>query len=277
MTMQVILDSLAASFMANPVAWITFLITVGGAITLIILERVFPYAPYQKLFRPGFFNDFFWYSIVQSYILGLIIFGLIGVIDDVAPFERISIVRDLPLWLQVVVFIVIHDFYIYWFHRFQHHSKFFWRTHEAHHSTEDVDWLSGSRSHSLEILINQTVEFMPIILLASAEVAAIKGCIDAVWGMYIHANLDVRTGWLQFVINGPEMHRWHHATDVEAHNKNFSTKIAVWDWIFGTAYLPRGRKPSGYGLGESFPTNYFLQHAYAFRAFGDHKRDDRTG
>jgi hypothetical protein len=39
----------------------------------------------------------------------------------------------------------------------------------------DVDWLSGARSHALEILINQTIEFAPIVLLGAApEVALIK-------------------------------------------------------------------------------------------------------
>lgn len=181
--------------------------------------------------------------------------------------------KSVPLAVQVLIFLVTHDFYIYWFHRYQHSSRYFWRIHEAHHSTIDVDWLSGSRSHTLEILINQTVEFAPIILLgASPEVAVIKGTIDALWGMYIHSNINVRSGILQFIINGPEMHRWHHAGDEEAHNKNFSTKFAIWDWLFGTAYLPENTKPSYFGLDDNnFPENYLKQHFYAFRKF-DRKR-----
>lgn len=248
-------------------AWITLVVTVSSAMILVVLERIFPYTPGQRLFREGFFNDFVLYTLIQSYVLGLIIFGFIGWIDASSSFERIHVVRDLPIWLQVVVFFVVHDLYIYWFHRWQHHSRYLWRVHEAHHSTKDVDWLSGSRSHALEIMINQTVEFLPIVLFASPEVAVIKGCVDAVWGMYIHSNIDVRSGWLQRFINGPEMHRWHHATDDVAHDRNFATKIAVWDWMFGTAYLPPDRKPAGYGIGEGFPTNYLLQHAYAFRSF----------
>lgn len=256
--------------MGIDLTWITFVITVFSAVILIVLERRFPYTPGQRILREGFFNDFVWYSLVQSYVLGLVIFGLIEWIDASTSLERYHIVRDLPMWLQVILFFVVHDLYIYWFHRWQHSNIYLWRLHEAHHSTKDVDWLSGSRSHALEILINQTVEFLPIILLASPEVAVIKGCIDAVWGMYIHSNIDVRSGRLQRIFNGPEMHRWHHAIDADAHDHNFSTKIAVWDWLFGTAYLPLGRKPAGYGIGEGFPANYLQQHAYAFRkSIGD--------
>jgi sterol desaturase/sphingolipid hydroxylase (fatty acid hydroxylase superfamily) len=240
-------------------------ITVVGAIVLIIAEKIWPYEPKQTFFREGLWGDFFWYTIVQSYVLGLVIFGFLRWVDSSTSFHRWQAIQSLPIWCQVVFFVVMHDMYIYWFHRLQHNNGMLWRTHEAHHSTQDVDWLSGSRSHSVEILINQTIEFAPIMLLASPEVAVIKGCIDALWGMYIHSNINVKSGWLQYILNGPEMHRWHHATDEEAHNKNFSTKLALWDWMFGTAYKPEDKKPRSYGLGEWFPKGYFSQHVYAFR------------
>ena len=83
-----------------------------------------------------------------------------------------------------------------------HGNKYLWRLHEAHHSPKKIDWLSGSRSHAFEILINQTVEFLPIVLLGSPpEVAAYKGVISAVWGMYIHSNLGINTGFLRKIIN----------------------------------------------------------------------------
>ena len=155
-------------------------------------------------------------------------------------------------------------------HRWQHRNKYLWRLHEAHHSPTSVDWLSGSRSHCLEILINQTVEFAPIVLLgASPEVVPIKGAISAVWGMYIHSNLNVQTGWLQWIVNGPEMHRWHHAIG-KGMGSNFSTKLAIWDWMFGTAYLPADRQATGYGVRTWFPKHYVAQTLYAFRPF--HRR-----
>ena len=47
------------------------------------------------------------------------------------------------MWVQVLFFLVTHDFYIYWFHRWQHHNPVLWRTHEAHHSGKHVDWLDS--------------------------------------------------------------------------------------------------------------------------------------
>ena len=241
---------------------------ITGALVLIGLERLFPYDKGQKLIRDGFWVDLILYSLVQSYLLGLAIKYLVVWIDGQAGFSRLHLVLAWPLWGQVLFFLVLHDFYIYWFHRLQHHSPVLWRIHEAHHSTKDVDWLSGSRSHSLEILINQSIEFGAILFLGGApEVFLIKGCLSAVWGMYIHSNIDVRTGWLQYVINGPEMHRWHHSADASDGGFNYSTKLAIWDWIFGTARRP-AEKPRGYGLSDvDFPDGYVAQHVFAFRKF----------
>lgn len=245
----------------------SMLIIISAAVLFLILERLFPYNKGQEVLREGFFDDLALYTIAQSYILSILIFSyIINFIDSATGISRLKLFADIPIWIQLVFFTITHDIYIYWMHRWQHSNKWLWRIHEAHHSPKKVDWLSGSRSHALEILINQTVEFAPIVLLGSPpEVIAYKGVISAVWGMYIHSNLDVKTGWLQKIINGPEMYRWHHSTG-KGRNRNFVTKFAIWDWLWGTAFLPPS-KPDEYGLKTFFPKNYFAQTIYAFRSF----------
>jgi sterol desaturase/sphingolipid hydroxylase (fatty acid hydroxylase superfamily) len=251
----------------------SFIIIFASAILFIILERIFPYTKGQRVLREGFFDDLALYTIAQSYILGIIVFGLIiRGIDESTGLSRLHLFADVPIWIQLVIFTVSHDIYIYLMHRWQHKNKYLWRIHEAHHSPKKVDWLSGSRSHALEILMNQTIEFLPIVLLgAPVEVLAYKATISAVWGMYIHANLNVHTGNLQKIINGPEMHRLHHTTG-KGRNRNFATKFAIWDWLLGTAYLPEGIKAEDYGLKTYFPQHYFMQTLYAFRSFKSKKK-----
>lgn len=254
----------------------SMLIIIAAAVLFIILERLFPYTKGQKVLREGFFDDLALYTIAQSYILSIIIFGyLIYFIDNTTGLSRLQLFANVPIWIQLVFFTITHDIYIYWMHRWQHSNKWLWRIHEAHHSPKKVDWLSGSRSHALEILINQTIEFLPIILLGSpVEVIAYKGVISAIWGMYIHSNINVKTGNLQKIINGPEMHRWHHSTG-KGRNRNFATKLAIWDWIWGTAYLP-DYKPEEYGLKTYFPEHYFSQTLFAFRSFKAKKSNKET-
>jgi hypothetical protein len=83
--------------------------------------------------------------------------------------------------------------------------------------------------------------------------------------MWIHSNIDWDMGPLKWVINGPYLHRWHHAREV--HDVNFATKFSFWDWLLGTAYLPEGRKPESYGLDVNWPLNIVVQQAFAFRKF----------
>ncbi len=240
---------------------------IVGALIIVALERWRPYDKGQPFLRGQFFNDLLMYGIAQSYVLALVISWLLEHTPFLMQISKLGLVSNWPIPAQLAFFLFEHDLYIYWFHRWQHNSPILWRIHEAHHAADEVDWLSGARSHSIEILINQGIEFGALIVLgASPAVVVLKGAIDAVWGMYIHSNYDAHMGKWQHIINGPEMHRWHHATDTEAYNRNFSTKLAIWDWLFGTAYLPKSKKPAGYGLGDpEFPTNYFSQHAYAFR------------
>ena len=257
----------------QPYEKISYTLIIGAAILLILLERIFPYNKGQKIFREGFFNDLALYTIAQSYILGIFIFTfIIRTIDNTTGLSRLHLFSAIPIWLQLIFFTVTHDFYIYWMHRWMHGNKYLWRLHEAHHSPKKVDWLSGSRSHAFEILINQTVEFLPIVLLGSPpEVAAYKGVISAVWGMYIHANLGINTGWMRKIINGPEMHRIHHTTG-KGRNRNFSTKLAIWDWIFGTAYKPDERV-NEYGLKTYYPDNFAKQFLFAFRSYKKRAKD----
>lgn len=246
---------------------ISYSVIIAAAAVIVILERIYPYNKSQKFLREGFFNDLALYTIAQSYILGIIIFTfIIRWIDEFSGVSRLHLMDGIPIWIQLIFFVLTHDLYIYAMHRWMHKNKFLWRLHEAHHSPRQVDWLSGSRSHAFEILLNQTIEFLPIVLLgAPPEVAAYKGVISGVWGMYIHSNINVHSGILQKFINGPEMHRLHHTTG-KGRNKNFATKFAFWDWMFGTAYLP-DEKASEYGLKTFFPDNYFKQFLFAFRVF----------
>lgn len=255
------------------IVYYTTTILVLSVFVFVYLERKYPYRPGLKIFRDGFWVDLIWYTFIQSYFLQILIFKYIGEpLDKHLHLSPLHILASWPLVLQVLFFLITHDFYIYWFHRWQHHSKILWKTHEAHHSNKEVDWLAGTRSHAVEIIINQSIEFIPIIILLgpTSPVIPIKALIDAVWGMYIHSNINVRSGKLQYVINGPEMHQWHHADQREVFFANYSTKFAFWDWMFGTAYLP-DKKPHRYGLYYDYPKDYFLQHLYAVKKVDEQK------
>ena len=122
------------------------IVIAAFALLFILLERFFPYDRNQPVLREGFWTDLIWYTIIQSYVLALVISVIIRWIDEGTGFSRLHVVSGWPVGLQVAFFFVSHDLYIYWFHRLQHHSSILWRIHEAHHSVKQVDWLAGARS-----------------------------------------------------------------------------------------------------------------------------------
>ena len=63
------------------------------------------------------------------------------------------------------------------------------------------------------------------------------------------------------LFNSPEMHIWHHAYDLpddRRYGVNFGLSLALWDYIFGTAYLPvEGRDIRlGFPGVEEFPQDF---------------------
>jgi sterol desaturase/sphingolipid hydroxylase (fatty acid hydroxylase superfamily) len=61
------------------------------------------------------------------------------------------------------------------------------------------------------------------------------------------------------------MHIWHHAADdPDAINKNFGIVLSLWDWIFGTAYMPSNRVPSRLGFADiaEYPSGFLLQYIF---------------
>jgi sterol desaturase/sphingolipid hydroxylase (fatty acid hydroxylase superfamily) len=54
--------------------------------------------------------------------------------------------------------------------------------------------------------------------------------------------------WIAFtgvwgrLILSPAHHQIHHSTDPRHFNKNLGSFLAVWDWMFGTLYMPSKRR-----------------------------------
>lgn len=71
------------------------------------------------------------------------------------------------------------------------------------------------------------------------------------------------------LFNHPEMHIWHHAHDLPEERRfgiNFGLTLAVWDYIFRTAYIPHDGQNIRLGFPgvEDFPTEFHTQNLYGF-------------
>ena len=232
-------------------------------------ERLFP-ARSQPLLRSGFLTDLLYIPI--HFLMRVILNGTLAVVlSDQArrllPPGTVGVLEGAPLWVQVVVLLLVMDLVFYLIHRAKHQWSWWWRLHETHHSSRDLDWLSTVRFHPLEKAIDRLLYLVPLLVLGPCDDAVLAwAAVDAASGMLIHSNLPVRLGPLVYVLNGPELHGWHHAPDEAAQRTNFGNNFSIFDWLFGTARL-RPELPPGFGTGDpDYPEgNLWKQFLYAFR------------
>ena len=124
-----------------------------------------------------------------------------------------------------------------------------------------MDWIGNWRFHFVEVVVYRSLLY-PFAAFFGFDVQAMfwYGVVSVLGGHFAHANLRCSLGPLRYVVNTPDMHAWHH-THPEAGppDHNFGIVLSVWDWIFGTAYMPRGRMPARLGFTgiEHYPHNVF--------------------
>lgn len=149
------------------------------------------------------------------------------------------------LLLTTAVWFSIHDFFYYWMHRLQHHSKWLWAEHELHHSDEHMNATTSKRHHWLEIVIETMLVSAPLILIFRPPMlpAVTVASLSTALGLFIHLNSRISFGWLNRVIATPSVHRIHHSKSPEHIDKNFAAFFPVWDVLFGTYFAPDGSIP----------------------------------
>jgi len=233
------------------------------------IERFFPRIASQRLFRPEWREDLFYY-LVSSMMVQLITFLAL------APSSYINanagwlagtrtFVSDLPWLIQFLAAMLLTDLAQYWFHRLFHRVPFLWGFHAVHHSAKSMDWLAGARMHFIEIVLLRGVTSLPLLTLGflPSVMQAYIGLVY-VWSSLLHANLRGDFNRLGHWLALPRFHHWHHAIDPEGVDKNFAIHFPFYDRIFGTHYLPDSAWPKGYGVPEKVPDGYLAQMRYPF-------------
>ena len=231
-------------------------------------ERIFP-RHRQRFFRPGLGTDLAW-GIAQPALK--LVAGAFGVVIALASLAWLPalllrpLVADIPFWVRSALAVVLFDALAYWGHRWSHEVGFLWRFHSVHHSSERMDWISGVRSHPLD----GTVLAPPIVVLLAAgfgaKLTGVLAVIQIVTGLFLHANVRWRWRPLQRIVATPEFHHWHHSSEADALNTNYSAFLPIWDLLFGTFFIPGGgRRPEVYGTATPVPDGFVAQLWHPFR------------
>ena len=233
------------------------------------IERFFPHREEQRLFRIEWREDLFYY-LISSMMVQL--FAFLALAPQAYVNAHTSNWADFRLWVanlpwivQFVAVIVLADLFQYWYHRLFHTVPFLWGFHAVHHSAPAMDWLAGARMHFVEIVLLRAVTSLPLFTLgfSPSVMQAYIGFVY-VYSSLLHANLAGDFDRLGHWVATPRFHHWHHGLEQEAVDVNFAIHLPLFDKLFGTFHLPKGRWPENYGVPEQVPKGYWAQMVYPF-------------
>ncbi|MEJ7587964.1 MAG: sterol desaturase family protein [Ferruginibacter sp.] len=239
------------------------------AVIFVPIEMVMPKKKDQSRFHEEWKTDLVYFVISHLFIQ---FFGVITQKPATLFFGWMGLsglhswVQGLPYLVELLFAFLVTDLFQYWAHRFFHSHHYLWRFHSVHHSTRNMDWLAGSRTHFVDIFVTRSMTFIPLYVFGFSEITFNTYIIFmAIHAVLIHANTRINFGFLKYIIATPQYHHWHHCLEAEYYGKNFATIFPFIDKIFGTYYLPGNKWPEGTGLHEAnFPKGYMKQLVYPF-------------
>jgi sterol desaturase/sphingolipid hydroxylase (fatty acid hydroxylase superfamily) len=241
---------------------------VGIAVLFLVfvpLEKLFALRP-QTVFRRGFVTDLTHLLVNRFFVtVGAFVFAIAMGLPFLW-FRSFHLVDALPAPAALVLAVALVFVGNYWGHRLTHRVPVLWRFHAVHHSISDMDWVAAGRLHPLDSAFTQAFTIVPLFLLGyNGRVFAGVAVALTLLAIFQHANVRLRFPVVRWLVPTPEWHHWHHAIDDDAADKNFGLPIV--DKLFGTAYMPRGRRPTGFGIHDPVPADGYLRHlAYPFTA-----------
>ena len=169
--------------------------------------------------------------------------------------------------ILTLAFATALDLALFLVHLAQHRVPLLWEFHKVHHSAEVLTPITVYRVHPLDNALNMTFTglFSGTVLGASSwalpadvGIVSVAGVDVLTFVFYVAAyNLRHSHVWLDWgpalshVFVSPAQHQIHHSTDPRHWDKNMGFMLAVWDWLFGTLYVPRGRESLVFGLGNA--------------------------
>jgi len=144
---------------------------------------------------------------------------------------------QIPSWWtiawQMVVFLMVEDFYFYWIHRLLHYGPFYKHIHKIHHHHAAPFGIAAEYAHPIETAFLGLGTALGPLLFATH--------LFTVWAwlfVRVFQTVEVHSGYnFPWSLNnwiplwgGAEFHDFHHM----AFTGNYSSTFTVWDRVFGT-------------------------------------------
>ncbi len=256
-----------------------FWMLTGVSLFFFLIEWAKPWRVEQPRFRKDFWLDAF-YMFFNFFLFSLIFYNALSDVfvnlfkDFLALFGWQNLVavhiESWAKWVQLLVLFIVRDF-IHWnVHRLLHRVPFLWEFHKVHHSVEQMGFAAHLRYHWMENIVYKSLEYIPLAMIGfGIDDFFLVHVVATIIGHWNHANFTINIGPLKYLFNNPKMHIWHHAHDLPDERRygvNFGISLSIWDYLFGTNYIPKNGKDIKLGFPgvEKFPTKFVEQNTFGF-------------
>ncbi len=247
---------------------------IAVSLLFFVLELAKPWRKKQAAFRQDFWLDFF-YMFFNFFLFSLIIYNaasdvVVNLFNDfLGVFGITNLVaihlESWPGWTQLLALFVVRDFMQWNIHRLLHRVPFLWEFHKVHHSVKEMGFAAHLRFHWMENVVYRVLEYIPLAMIGfGIDDFFIVHLFTLAVGHFNHSNFTINLGILKYIFNNPQMHIWHHAKEwPESHRfgVNFGLTLSVWDYLFGTDYVPHSGRDIELGFEgvDSFPKTFIAQ------------------
>ena len=170
-----------------------------------------------------------------------------------------------------VAFFVAYDLGRYLGHTLQHEIPLLWKFHKIHHSAEVLTPFTNFRSHPVDLFIMAISVNLLTGLVTGIFVFFFAGKLQLITFFSLHilifaynliGNLRHTHVWLSYGLRlgylfiSPAQHQIHHSVEPRHFGRNRGFAFAVWDWMFGTLYVPKQKEEFKMGLGDGTEPEY---------------------
>jgi sterol desaturase/sphingolipid hydroxylase (fatty acid hydroxylase superfamily) len=192
---------------------------------------------------------------------------------------QISVIMTVALFLA-------YELGYYVDHYLSHNVPFLWEFHKVHHTAEVLNPLTNYRVHPID-----TVKFYNILAivlgLTSGTIMYLFGStatpftIDGgnvilVAFICLIGHLQHSHFWIAFtgtwgrLLLSPAHHQIHHSTNPAHFNRNLGSFLGIFDWLFGTLYVPSAKRERlSFGVEEPTVANPHTITETLIRPFGE--------
>jgi sterol desaturase/sphingolipid hydroxylase (fatty acid hydroxylase superfamily) len=218
------------------------------------LEAIFPFDRRWRMTGRSFRRDLKYLVVNGATLHATTLF--LALLSVTLPSAGGGPLAGLPIPLAVPIALLVFESLQYWQHRLSHElegpvGRVLWHVHVAHHLPDRVYVLMHAAGHPLNgFIVRGLVTIIPLWALGlQPNALLLVNMIIVLHGVLSHSNLDLRAGFANYLLVGPELHRFHHSADPRE-ARNYAAVLSVLDLLFGTFVHRPGRAPDRLGVAE---------------------------